>query len=46
MLGVRDLSDVNVKDGLFEPACENISSETDNLLGPDKGVNRVIYLCS
>jgi len=38
VLKVHDLANVNVKDGLFKPTCEDISSETDNLLGPDKGM--------
>jgi hypothetical protein len=45
-VGVRDLANVNVKDGLFKPAREDVSSETDNVLCPDEGAYCIIYLCS
>lgn len=45
-IGVRERANVNVKDRLIEPACEDISLDTDNLLGPDEGVYYVIYLCA
>jgi hypothetical protein len=44
--GVRDLANVNVKDGLFKPAREDVSSETDNVLRPDEGAHCVVHLCS
>ena len=34
---------MNVKDGFFEPAGEDVSGETDDLLGPDEGMHRVVY---
>lgn len=46
VIGIRDLANVNIKDGLFEPACEDISRETDDMLRPDKGAHSVVYLCS
>lgn len=42
----HDLANMDVKDGVFEHTREDISRETDNLLGPDKGVYCVVCLCS
>jgi hypothetical protein len=33
---------VDVEDGLFEPACEDVSGKTDNLLS-DESMYAVIY---
>ena len=37
---------MDVKDGLFEPAGEDVPSETDNVLRPDEGAYCIVYLCS
>jgi hypothetical protein len=34
---------VDVEDGLFEPACEDVSGKTDNLLSSDESMYAVIY---
>jgi len=34
---------VDVEDGLFEPASEDVSRKTDNLLGSDENMYGVIY---
>jgi hypothetical protein len=34
---------VEVEDRLFEPACEDVSGKTDDLLGSDESMYPVIY---
>jgi hypothetical protein len=34
---------VDVEDGLFESACEDVSRKTDNLLGSDEDMYAVVY---
>jgi hypothetical protein len=34
---------VDVEDGLFEPACEDVSREADDLLGSDKSMYPIVY---
>ena len=36
---------MDVEDGLFEPAGEDVPSETDNVLGPDERTYCVVHLC-
>jgi len=33
---------VDVEDGLFKTTCEDVPSKTDNLLGPDESMHRII----
>ena len=37
---------MDVKDGLLEPASEDVPSETNNVLRPDERAYCVVYLCS